>query len=104
MFNDIKDQSPLTKEQISEELDNGWVEGAPEFSSFRTDSSNMRKDFDKYTRARKVFSDKTAEELISSAFGKLPFCVEYSDDSTYGSSLEHGDLFNNITNFRISKH
>lgn len=104
VFNDIKEQDPMTKEQISEELSSGWIEGAPEFSSFRTKPDNREMDFEAYEKAHKEFTDKLADKLIEYAKGKVMFLVEYADDTAYGCALEHGGLFDHMEHFRISKH
>lgn len=36
--------------------------------------------------------------------GKLLFLCEFSDDSEYGSALEHGDLFDRVPHIHISNH
>jgi hypothetical protein len=104
VLKDIKDQTPMTREQISEELSCGWIEGAPDFSSFRTKPDNRVSDFEAYEKAHKEFTDKLADKLIDEAKGKVMFLVEYADDTSYGSVLEHGGLFDHMEHFRISKH
>lgn len=104
VFNDIKDQIPMTQEQISEELSFGWVPGAPQFSSFRTEKDNLHLDFEAYKKANKEFTDKLAYKIIKDSKEKVMFLVKYADDTAYGCALEHGDLFENIEHFVISNH
>jgi len=108
VFDDIKDQTPMTKAQVSEEMGHGWLEGAPEYESFKKKGVITKGmddiDWDSYQEACKVFQDKTADELIAEAGNKVLFLVEYADDDSYGSALEHGPLFDNIDAYRISKH
>jgi len=104
VFDDIKNQKPMTKEQVSEEMGSGWLDGAPDYDSFKDPSKDHGVDWDAYQKASKEFQDKCADDLIIEAKDKVLFVVEYSDDCTYGSALEHGPLFDNIDAFRISKH
>jgi len=104
VFDDLKNQKPMTKEQVSEEMGSGWIDGAPGYESFEDSSNEHNIDWDAYQKASKEFQDKCADELINEAKGKVLFVVEYSDDCSYGCALEHGPLFDNIDAYRISKH
>jgi len=102
VFDDIKNQKPMTKEMVSEEMSSGWLDGSPEYDSFKLGSSY---DWEAYDKAREDHASKIADELILESGDNLLFVVEYSDnDSSYDSALEHGPLFENIDSFRINKH
>jgi len=104
VYDDLKDQQPMTKDSVSEEMSYGWLEGSPDYDSFRDTNKEHGVDWDAYQKASKEFRDKSADDLITEAKGKVLFVVEYSDDCSYGSALEHGPLFDNIDAYRISKH
>jgi len=101
VFDDIRDQKPMSAEQVAEEMSSGWLDGGPDYNSFKKDGNIDWKD---YQKACDSFNLKCAKELITEAKGKELYVVEYSDDDSYGCALEHGNLFDNIDNYRISKH
>ena len=104
VFKDIADQKPMTLEQVAEELGDGWLEGSPDYESFKDDTKEHNIDWEAYQKASKKFQVETAGELIAEADGKELYLVEYSDDSQYGCALEHGPVFDKIDAFRLSKH
>jgi len=107
IFNDLKDQKPATKEKIAEELGCGWVDGAPKYDDYKTDSDESIGgiDWEKYQKDCDEFHKKSADELMSEKKDKEFYIVEYADDDgEYFGSIEHGGTFDNIDSVRISKH
>jgi hypothetical protein len=45
-----------------------------------------------------------AKEFLRKNKDKFIFCVEYEDHSPEGTIMEHGEIFRNVTHFRISHH
>ena len=106
VFNDIKDQKPLTKKKILAAIRSGQFEGEPSYPSnmFRLEGQEAKDAWDQYDED--VLAAATAVYEKKFAASKLKyFEVTYSDnDGDYGSTLEHGDTFSNITHIRISQH
>ena len=105
VFNDLKNQKPMNKKQISEELDYGWIDGGPEYDSyFPVGEKHEKETWERYHKDMAAYLDKIAEEMLLEAGDKEIFCLGYSDDTELGCAMEHGTLFDNIPTYRISKH
>jgi len=107
VFHDIKDQVPLNIFEVEEELSHGWIDGTPDYNYIQAEfgSDEWKKHWKKWEEARKKFHRKKAKELLDEFKGKKLFIVEYADeDGSFGCVMEHGDIFENIPHFRISKH
>jgi hypothetical protein len=123
VFDDLKDQEPLNKEQIIEVVKSGWFEGIPESdnsweenmpktSKGFTDikSKEWKVAFDKhwedYIKIVDGAAEKVAEKFIESAGkdGKI-YCFNYSDnESHFECTLEHGEIFEWLKHLQISQH
>lgn len=106
VFNDIKDQKPLTKKKILAAIREGEFEGMPRYpdSIFRLNGQAYHDAWAKYEADRLVAAQAFYEKKLATSKLKY-FEVEYSDnDGDYGSTLEHGDTFSNITHIRVSHH
>ena len=44
------------------------------------------------------------QSLLNKLGGKLVFFFEFSDDDAFGTTMEHGDIFNKLPNQKFSKH
>lgn len=132
VFNDLKNQKPLNKKQILEEISNGYFDGYPEYrydeeresDLIRKEAAlakkdpwidepwktNMRRAFDKERQEQDRIIDECAnkyyKETVSPAFeGKKIFKFTYSDNSgPFESMLEHGDIFVRLPSIRLSHH
>jgi len=112
VFHDIKDQLPANIFEVEEEISHGWIDGHPEYQDYITEKWDSNGKNEKYReqekqwdKASKKFNRKKAKELIKEFEGKELFVVEYADrDGNFGCVMEHGDIFENIPHFRISKH
>ena len=121
LFLELKDQNPLTEEQIIQELCTGWL-------------TEVQPDWDPWDRNHRTteFPDKGTEEeqrlwrekndslynkwkkerqMLAAKYRKtLPrsnvvLVVTFSDnEGTYYAALEHGDTFRNVSHIRISNH
>lgn len=68
----------------------------------------MEKEYDSFANE----ADEIQQKLGALAFKKFQenvkdkfvFCVEYEDHTTAGTVMEHGEIFRNVTHFRISYH
>jgi len=110
VYNDLKNQEPMTLEQLCDELSCGWVyhdldDGSkrPAFDSFRKGDS-LDTDWETYQKVLEEYHMKLAKQLINKSKGKEIYFVEYSDDTTYGCALEQGSLFEKIEAVTVSKH
>ena len=129
IFHDLKNQTPLTKEQVLEELassyvyedeDGSWAQpiaGAPEYP--HVDHTRFKLEWDDpgykeaYTKAwekhdadLKAWSRKLTDKLMSRA-GKdaVYFRFEYEDhNGPMETAMEHGGVFRNLPSYRISHH
>ena len=113
VWEDLKELKPLTSAQLVTKLAEGTLTGKYE--------SESRTSWDKYMDAKtpearekawNAIQDATvkrasevAAEFSSENAGAKFFEFHYSDnDGSYGTDLEHGDLFSNLPHIRVSHH
>jgi hypothetical protein len=115
VWEDICDQTKNDYNIILKEFGHINIDGAPEYSDFShiTDFSQKVK---AYKKANRKFADKAMKEFFNLRKLKLKeianeeisesaYIFSYADeDGSYGSALEHGELFNKLKHIRISKH
>lgn len=133
IWDQLKDQKPLTKKQIEEEIRSGWFDGHPEWNAFRT-ADVIRVEY--YEKFKKNIYDENAdpewksrhekaqekdwkdyEEAINQAAkdacektyprfkGKKAYRFTFSDnDGSVFATLEHGDTFKALPHIKISHH
>lgn len=108
VFHDLKDQSPMTVDEVREEFNSGHLSGSPDFpfGCFETGKEEEgRKRWKEWEERNKAFCDSKADFFMSEYKGKQFFRFSYSDnDGAYYSALEHGDLFEKLPHFQISHH
>jgi len=109
IFKDIKNQKPLTKTALREEISNGtpYVDDVPVTSPCMEDfkDKNGKVAWEAYDRAWVSYYTQIGNHVWDLKGDKKSFVVEYSDnESQYESALEHGDTFENIEHYIISKH
>jgi hypothetical protein len=63
-----------------------------------------RRDRKRYDKKANEYETKTAKEFVESNKGKSFFLVTYSDETPFGSFMEHGGIFNNIPHIEINNH
>ena len=103
VFDDIENQTPLTDEQIGEELTHGWLDGSPDMDNFRDSKGNY--DWDGYEKASNEHAGKVGKEFTEPLKDKEFYIFHYGDDDgAYFGALEHGDLFEKLPHYRINKH
>ena len=116
VFKDIQEQEPLTRDALVEEFDSGTVitlDGNGYHSAFPdypTGLWDLPKEqqlaaYAEYGRKTREAAESVAAELQRAYPDSLFFCVSYSDnDGSYYTTMEHGNVFRNIPNIRISHH
>ena len=107
VFNDITGKRKLTKEQILEELESGYFKGMPEYPSkiWSLDGKAYEDAMTKYKSKCREAAEKIFNDLMTNNGDKVFLRVEYSDnDGQYYCTLEHGDIFRNITHIQVSHH
>jgi hypothetical protein len=109
VYNDMQDVQPLTKQEIEEELNSGYIYGAgfPKYPSYSSKHTLEQEKllWDEYTKDCETAAKNLAKKLNSENQGKLSFSLSYSDnDGSLRSTIEHGDVFSNIPHQKVSKH
>lgn len=99
VFNEIKEVSSNI-----EELSPEFAYDSPvNIDNFKDKDNSI--DWDKYQEARQKVSDKQSKNFIKEHKDKFIGVFEYSDNNNdFETALEHGDIFSNLENIRISKH
>jgi hypothetical protein len=118
IWDQIKSENPLSKSKILEIILSGYFDGHPDLNDRHSKwkqlydlNPNSKEYSDKFTEIiteeRKIV-EKAAREYLKIVVKKfkdyLCYKVVFSDDSEIGSILEHGNVFYNIPNIRISHH
>jgi len=106
---DMQKKSPSTIEDMGEVVRAGWVDGHPEFDSFRRKSEDSAGrgdiDWDAYNEASRCFAEKYAKQFSENHPDTVFFSFEYADgDGNMETAMEHGTLFDNLPHMRISHH
>jgi len=123
IFEDLKDQKPMTIEELAEELGSGYLPDdapplwyssdvkhvkkvfgmvEPQYEDFKKEDGEY--DWQASQKASEDFQKKVAEKLIKEFPNKEIYRLNYADDTSYGSALEHGTLFDRVEHYRISQH
>lgn len=108
VYNDIKDQTPLTEGELVDAINTGWFphymfseETISEFSK-REDGST---DWDKYRDLTNQEAHSVAKRFRTRWPNWEIYKVEYSDNNgERESAMEHGDLFALIPHIAVSHH
>jgi hypothetical protein len=118
VWNDICNQNVNDFDIVKEEFSYGGFdcEDAPNYNDFEH-IKDYNERWKAYDTAQEVYGKKKLKEFFNIRKLKLQkinnekveagvlYIFEYSDnDGSYGSSLEHGDLFKKLKHVRISKH
>lgn len=133
VWDQLKDQKPLTKKDIREEIGSGWFDGHPDFNGFRTadvireeyyekfkkniydadadpvwkarHKKAQDKDFKDYAEACDRAAKDACEKTYPMFKGKKAYRFTFSDnDGSVFATLEHGDTFRNLPHIRVSHH
>lgn len=113
VWNDMKDQTPMTAEEVAEEIASGWFAGQPNYDDYFVpwDRDNnltpeeREAQWDAYHKASVEAASKLAMSFMGANAGSLFFKFSYGDeDGSYYATLEHGDIFSALGNVRISHH
>lgn len=97
VFNDLLNNKPATKEQITEELQSGMFE---ELMHYYCKTS-----WKEYLNKKDILAHERAEKFIQDNIGKKIFIFEYSDNAgIVFSTMEHGEIFSRLAYIWVSKH
>lgn len=112
---DIQAQEKNDLVRAKEILSNQYGGDAPEYDDFKY-ITDERKRWKAYDEATNKYGEKCLKEFFNirklklkqinkePIDGAVVYCFEFSDDSIYGSALEHGDLFQNLKHIKVSNH
>lgn len=105
VFNDVKDQKPLSEEKLAEILDYGYDDNGPQYNDPKYKNEKGGMIWEIYEKDSKTYYKKKAKELLKAHKDLVFFKVSYSDnDGNFYSAMEHGDMFENIFCIRINCH
>jgi len=115
-YEDLKDATALTRDEIVDELDSGsFCAPAPKGIKFpkypdyytRKGLTDAEEDalYEKYGKETRAVAEKLADHLICESPKAFFFRVSYSDgNGSVGTNMEHGDVFRNLVHRRTSHH
>jgi len=101
VFDDIKNQKVNDIKAAADEYDIYDVAGCPKTSEYIEHLTGAL-DWNRYDKDCEEFSKKEFEKLIKEHQNEIFYTFEYEDNIE--SVLEHGDIFRNLFNVRMSKH
>ena len=110
VFNDIKDQQPLTTEELIESIDGGWFEGSGRLFTYEQIKEFCKRedntiDWDTMRKMEREEAGRVAERFRARWKHRKFYKVEYSDNEPEPeAAMEHGDLFAMIPHITISQH
>lgn len=104
---DMRAQTPNNHEAITEAL-GGHLPGAPSYEAFRKKKENgtgYDYDWTAYEEASSKYREVIASKIKTEFEGMDIYTFEYSDnDGNLYCTMEHGGIFDNVPNMRISNH
>ncbi len=110
VWNDLKNQKPNRPIVIGRTIRHGWFEGKPDYfgEEFQTGKTGDRlKDFNskKYDRRCRVEAGGIKKRFLAEHPDAFIYVFSYADeDGQYGSTLEHGGIFDKLPHIQISYH
>jgi len=104
VFNDLKNQKPMTINEIHEGVDSGWYPGYPNFS-INTKDEVWEDAWEKHSELVRKKAVEVADKFINKNKDCKFFTFEYSDkEASIVVAMEHGDLFDMFSHLKISHH
>lgn len=111
VWNDMKNQKPMTFDEIAEEISTGEFSGNPDYyyDYVSWDKDMTRKErqaaWAKYEEASQEAAKRLAEVFVGANTGSTFFRFSYADgNGPYYCTLEHGEIFRNLGHLQISHH
>jgi len=106
VFNDMKNKLPLTLEEFFKATeDMADIDWNDERFKKKGKNSHDTTDWDKLHEFQKQESAILAKKFLESNEGYYFYEFSYADENgSYEGALEHGGLFDNVPNIRISHH
>lgn len=123
VWEDIKAQKPNQVNEIHEAIRRGWFEGQPDHETYKIPpkpqptevqvdntvvlKARIRQEYDwkKYEADCDKIADKIADDFMHKWNSRPIYVFKYSDnDGEYGSTMEHGGVFDNLPHKQISYH
>jgi hypothetical protein len=105
VLNDLKDQKPMTKEEVIEAFKARYYSDDLDEDPCLFKNEKGETDWEALRDAEAELGEKEALKFIEKNKGKLFFDLTYSDnDGHMYSSMEHGDLFARLPHFKFSHH
>ena len=110
VWNDMKDQKPMTFDEVVEEIASGWFSGKPDSNDYvdynRDESPEKRQEqWAAYDKASAAAAALLAQTFMGANAGSTFYRFSYADeDGSYYCTLEHGDIFNRLAHMQISHH
>ena len=103
VYNDIKNQEANDFVRMHESVGNGWFAGSLDVDLFRKEDDKI--DWEEYSAENGKIVDKIILDFMKKNKGSFFYVFDYSDnDGEMYSSMEHGDLFDNLDYIKTSHH
>lgn len=105
-----KKKSRLAKREVTDQIVQGSFPGQPEydFEAYRpSEEEDWYEDkdaMDDFREKERAAAQKLADKFLAQAGNRPLYLLDYEDNTSFGSAMEHGDVFHHIPNIRISKH
>ena len=97
VLDDIQNQEPNSLDQIV-----STIGCRLNYDTFKDDTGHI--DWEKYDFMSTKVKTKDALDLMDLHKDSFIYTFSYSDDTSIGSAMEHGDLFQNLAHRKISNH
>lgn len=103
IHHDILAQDKSNPKAIEDAFNCGSLGGDPNPDKYRTLDDSM--DWDSYEKDRKKIRKKIMDKFLKENKSKVIYVFSYADeDGPFGSVMEHGGIFDNLTHVTISCH
>ena len=99
---DLEGQMPNDKAKIMNALSHGHLSGSPSFDDFKLSDGNI--DWEAYSQAGKKYVEAYLQRILAETEDSNLFIFEYADDTSTGTVMEHGGVFNSVPHVCVSNH
>lgn len=107
VFSDMQKAKPMTDDEVAKEVSSGYYDGYPDYPAgiWNLPKEEYRKAWDDHKVRVREGAKSLAREFLSKNKGLVFLRFRYSDnEGEFGSTMEHGGVFDKLPNIRVSHH
>jgi hypothetical protein len=106
VFEELKGLKAASKEEIVDAVKLGWFEGRPEFKDEwdARDAQYGKDKWEAYEKKCRTAAAEVVNKFLAGKEGMEFFVLEFSDETKFGSMLEHGGVFDGVPHLLVSNH